>query len=100
LAVVLLVAGFASDFGDDSAALVSLFVGLALVSAPHHVLTPPCFAHAPCCVFALLNVPSVHWDVALFGALAGFWAIAETEIARIAATSEVLTKRLVIMRTS
>jgi hypothetical protein len=99
LAAVVLVAGFVSGFADDSfVALVSLAAGLALVSAPHHVLTPPCFEHAPCCVLALLNVPSLHSAVALFGAFAGFCANVETAITRTAATSEVLTKRWVIMR--
>jgi len=35
---------------------------------------------APCCVLALLNVPSLHSAVALFGAFAGFCANVETAI--------------------
>ena len=78
LAVVVLVAcGGTLDLGDGSGegagALRALGAAAAFpsVAAPNHVFTPPCREHAPCSVFAVENVSSLHCAVALLGAFAG-----------------------------
>jgi hypothetical protein len=40
----------------------------AAPAAPNHVLTPPCFEHAPRSVLAVVYVPSLHCPEAFFGA--------------------------------
>ena len=93
--------GGATDFADAVvAAFLDAVVFLGIIGggettdpAPHHNLTPPCPAHAPCKVFAVEKVLSVHWQVAPFGVFAGFWANAGTASMPALATTHVENSR-------